>query len=1147
MESQHSVYALFVGINEYQYRTKGGQSIDLGGCVNDVSLISGLLKARYNLTANQCVTLTNECATRAKIVDAFRNHLGKAKQGDSAIFYFSGHGSTEKADPRMWRSGAQGRRNETLVCHDSRAAELYDLSDKELRFLIHQLSEKGVEVITIIDSCNSGDATRYMGDEFEEVVRQTPGSNATRPLDSYLFFDDPEAKPWLEDFSLMPEGNHIALSACRNDQLSKEIYFDWEKYGAFTYSLCEAIKHQHFAPSYRNLVDAATQRVGVRVDNQTPQLEAVGEKRSIHQTFLSQDIQPVIYPVSYYSNAWWLSAGVAQGINYNARLDLLSDGKKVTEATVTDVSPTDLPNNGSRLTVLDGSLELDQQLTYQAQLVDPAIDKLPIAFIGQEQHTLAISKALQNSDTQHYVEPVDSAEYLLEASEQSIVFNRRLGLQLAVEPIIEREGNLPRELIALKLAAHMARWEHTKGLVYVLKDSLLPEGLVALVIRQQDPDSGNYVRLQNEDNAFNLYYQQSAKKAELIKPFIKMSLELDANIQWPNDEDAFVSLLLMDPVQGSTSVLANKAVLRLTERKDRDGTSSVIKPASPIWTYFRNVDGARNERVSFSVPKALLSPLGDGQTTDYLKLIVSNFEIDIGALEQSSLQALLTELNPHVSRQAKSMDDGDKDDIDSGHFIHKARTQTFAINVIKPRGSQFVDSQEAVALSNDIHVLAHDISAMASLEYAKDNPNSVIGLRLDLDDDSNKGLNGGSTLDKPLILEITTTAEVAGNEGLLLFSKEDSGGDDEEFEIPLGFGRYDGNGMIRVVINQLPETVRSGDRSVGGSLLLFFKKVAYDKLKLDWGTDRLAIAQFSSAESLEVADYIDDVSAIKNEIKQADKILLFLHGIIGDTQQMAGVVNRKVDGVRLGKGYLTLTFDYENLNTPIQETADLLRKNLEAVGLGGDHKKELVIIAHSMGGLVSRWMIEKDPACPTVSKLVMLGTPNGGSPFNHVKKWLVTMITLATNGIAGVAGGIGVAGLMYLLNNADDTLDEMGSNSKTLAYLYEANDPNIPYYMIAGETAQLKLALEDGDSRLNRLLSTLKQHSWLGVTDFFTKTLFHEANDIAVAHSSMASVPRGRVYEMPLTVVDADHTSYFVNKVAINYLHSILQGAKARQ
>ncbi len=84
---------------------------------------------------------------------------------------------------------------------------------------------------------------------------------------------------------------------------------------------------------------------------------------------------------------------------------------------------------------------------------------------------------------------------------------------------------------------------------------------------------------------------------------------------------------------------------------------------------------------------------------------------------------------------------------------------------------------------------------------------------------------------------------------------------------------------------------------------------------------------------------------------------------------------------------LVLTFDYENLNTTIEENGRLLKERLEAAGLGSGHGKTLDIAAHSMGGLVSRWFIEREGGNQVVRRLVMLGTPNGGSPWPKVVDW----------------------------------------------------------------------------------------------------------------------------------------------------------------
>ncbi|HPQ96980.1 MAG TPA: alpha/beta fold hydrolase, partial [Thiolinea sp.] len=286
-----------------------------------------------------------------------------------------------------------------------------------------------------------------------------------------------------------------------------------------------------------------------------------------------------------------------------------------------------------------------------------------------------------------------------------------------------------------------------------------------------------------------------------------------------------------------------------------------------------------------------------------------------------------------------------------------------------------------------------------------------------------------------------------------------------------------------------------------------------------------------------------DVAQIREQVAAATQILLFIHGVIGNTRTMAGTVNRLVDGQALGAGFLVLTFDYENLNTPIRDIAATLRSKLTAVGLGRQHDKALTLIAHSMGGLVARWLIEKEAAAPPVSRLIMLGVPNGGSPLQHIRQWTQGILTLTLNGIALVKlAGLGLPVLAGILARDYDTLDELAPDSATLQALYTAPDPQVPYVMIAGDTRTLGIVLDDRDSPLNRLLSVLKQQGRQAVADLFTRNLFgDEPNDIAVAHSSMRHLAPGRQPAMTFYVTDCDHLSYFEHLPAIERLARLLR------
>lgn len=86
--------ALLVGINQYN------QQMPLKGCVTDVEEQKELLRYRFGFQANDIVTLTNQSATREKIISAFIEHLIKqAQPGDIVAFHFSGYGAKAEIPP----------------------------------------------------------------------------------------------------------------------------------------------------------------------------------------------------------------------------------------------------------------------------------------------------------------------------------------------------------------------------------------------------------------------------------------------------------------------------------------------------------------------------------------------------------------------------------------------------------------------------------------------------------------------------------------------------------------------------------------------------------------------------------------------------------------------------------------------------------------------------------------------------------------------------------------------------------------------------------------------------------------------------------------------------------------------------------------
>ncbi len=147
--------ALIVGVGEYQREVVP----DLPGPPQDARRIYRLLTDPNGYgfpEANVCLLL-DEQATTANFRQAFEQALiSRARPGDVAVFYFAGHGSQTRDkngdEPDAW--------DETLMLHDARTDVARDLLDDELNGLLARLHRKTSDITLILDSCNSGTATR---------------------------------------------------------------------------------------------------------------------------------------------------------------------------------------------------------------------------------------------------------------------------------------------------------------------------------------------------------------------------------------------------------------------------------------------------------------------------------------------------------------------------------------------------------------------------------------------------------------------------------------------------------------------------------------------------------------------------------------------------------------------------------------------------------------------------------------------------------------------------------------------------------------------------------------------------------------------------------------------------------------------------
>lgn len=225
--------AVLVGINDYTASSFPAPDTaplpdrdweDLQGAVTDVGILRELLISQYGFEPANIITLTDQQATGAAILDALEQHLLRpSKKDDIAFFYYSGHGS-QVADSL---SDEPDCLDESLVPADSRAGGA-DIRDKELRRIFNRILDRGVRVTVVFDSCHSGSGVRG----FDAGLRP----RSVRP-DLRDVADGLNAGPRPEDRGL------LLFAAAQDFDLAYETRDpDGNVHGAFSWALENALK-----------------------------------------------------------------------------------------------------------------------------------------------------------------------------------------------------------------------------------------------------------------------------------------------------------------------------------------------------------------------------------------------------------------------------------------------------------------------------------------------------------------------------------------------------------------------------------------------------------------------------------------------------------------------------------------------------------------------------------------------------------------------------------------------------------------------------------------------------------------------------------------------------------------------------------------
>ncbi len=1142
-----NLYALLIGIDDYPSPVPR-----LQGCVNDIKAIKDYLQGRvtqegYRLHLR---TLLNQEATRRAVIDGFRQYLCRAGSEDVVLFYYAGHGSQEQAPEEFWTLEPD-RLNETLVCYDSRSSGGWDLADKELGQLIAEVSQNNPHLVVMLDCCHSGSATR--GElELETAVRKAPLDRRKRPLDSFLVtpaqLEQPAASRSLESNLAnwtLPKGRQIFFSACRDRELAKEYNAGGERRGVFSYFLLDTLKGVNGSLTYRDLFKRTNALVRSQVTNQSPQIEAT-KLKDLDRPFLGGAIAAHLpyFTVSHHPNyGWTIDGGAVHGIaapQHNEttqlalfRLDTPSEQLRQLSAAAGTAQVLEVMPHLSKVKI-SGVDNLQKEKTFKAVVTSLPLPPKKVCIAGEQTGVQLARTALQQKSSLYLqeVSQSDEAQFQLLA---------RHGQYLIARPVDDRPLVASLEdyteataIQAIERLEHITRWENIAELASPAT-SRIPADAVQMFIYQ------NGRELQDTD--IRLEYVRENDKWRQPTFQIKLSNT--------SKEPLYCALLdLTDRYAVSASLFATGGIW--------------LQPGEEAWAL-------EGQEIYATVDRELWERQGITEVKDILKLIVSTAEFDATLLEQEELDLpsrAMADLTPRRGRGTLNL-------LMQGIQSRALRTQPeeevyddwiasqIVITTVRPQPTVPIPrGEESVSLGFGVRLQSHpSLRASARLTTVPQSTRDVKGHLLppilQADDKASQPFQftasrssdpGLSALE---LTEVSDPAVVTRNNPLKLIVETPLAAEEQllpvaydgEFFLPLGWGYSTAANNTEIILERLPEPLTEGERSLGGSIRIFFQKIISQKLKREFQYPILAVADVSADETV---TYEQDIERVRERVARAERLVLYIHGIIGETLDMVRSVRRaKVDlegnQRELFDLYdLVLAFDYENLHTPIEENARLLKQRLEAVGLGADRGKELHIVAHSMGGLVSRWFIEREGGDRLVQHLIMLGTPNAGSPWSKVQDWAVTVLALGLNGLAEISWPVPVLGILLraigtsvnLLEVIDLSLDQMQPDSEFLQNLAASPDPGVPYSIIAGNTSIVPAALksEPGEvSLLDRLLQRLFNRA-------VALTFLGQPNDIAVTVNSIKSVNPERSPQPQIQEVGCDHMVYFFHPAGLEAL-----------
>ncbi len=1142
--SLQKLYASLIGINAYE------NASHLNGCIRDILNFDRILRRICDKPSNkleyQPLYFLSPHQADQKVIEEYSesegveleylkpdfahvsgkafDHLARARDKDICIFYYSGHGSYSPA-PEVFSQSQPGKKNQTLVCCDSRSGAR-DLIDKELAYLLYKtLRDKpDVHCLVIMDCCHSGSNTRGLQKKSEAVsFRHQPASNKLPAFEDYLGYKENFYTREENGQVSFPIARYVQMGACRENEKAMDSYAG----GLFSENLARYLNNGSGRDSYRNIAQNLASTISLKNGLQNPVVFPANNL--IDQPFLGgkEIVYEPSYEVRYVRDHWQLQAGALQGIvpSANSVKTIIRIVPENVKAKVTSVSDFTSVLEGEGLSVLD-----KKNSRYKGSLVKLAIKKQAVGFSDELDSRTELRRELKDAWERAdclYFELIgkgaSSPDYIircLETEQARYFYLTQPGSDM---PVFKSETD---PVSFMDNVDSVCKWMHVKALrvenSIFSKDDFI---FKVEIVEGREITPTNRAGMKGVERRVVPGEQIDLAYVDNLLPAMRFSVTIapESSLQ-----ECYIRTMYLDSLYGIRTDMSEPDSSRL----DKNGKFNLKI----------RLDGRYHDLIRFGIDEKY-ARYNVNEILEQLKIVVSaRPNISLDTYIQMPLK-----LDDTIYSKIKAPEGAD-DAIPAARWA----VFNFPVRTIGPRkekllgGNKAADFQsftlQAPAGFNAVATAVTSVDIQASSRSVERIFPDIWGDTLTEDfafpDEFGATVGSGVVAIELSAPEGGSLPELKKGESLILkpkFSGQTRSVDEyESATVPFGFdeetglyfpvGYEDWGGNIHITCLPRPDfsTLASDavtTRSIFGSIKLYFKKLLRKQ------STQLVLHQYTEGNW----EKTTNENEIREKLKKLGKatLPLIIHGIFGDTKGI-------LEGLKLDTGFSgnapsVLSYDYENLQTTVPQTATLLEQQLRNVGIGNEGTPRLVILAHSMGGLVSRWLIEKKSGRKYVSKLVMAGTPNGGSEWSQASDYIFKgagfLLTHALNVSGPLKYAISALGFFIKkLHDPQQTLKDMSASSEMIKELAQSSPPEgIPYSLIGSDT-NLYRHYDGNDTFLKKAKEFFMEKIVFPGLD--TALFKDRPNDMAVTVESMENVP-GFGTGDKVVILPGDHISYF--------------------